>query len=266
MHTLGVDSGYTQADVEALAAILTGWSYDRATRAQLLNGAPGARGGAELFKFNAPAHEPGAKTLLGRAYDQVGVAQGEAALTDIAAKPATARFVATKLCRHYISDAPPEGVVVRVAQRFERSGGDLHATMEALVDAPEAWATPFAKFKQPEEYAISVLRAANLQTLPPNAGVGALVAMGQRPYAAPGPNGWADIADAWLTADLVWKRIEFAQSFANRIARADVDPLAVAQDCLGPLLSDDTKTSVQRAASPAQGMAILFAAPEMQRR
>jgi uncharacterized protein (DUF1800 family) len=266
LHTLGVDSGYTQADVQALAAIITGWSYDRARGAQLTNDTPGTRSGEQLFKFIPAAHEPGAKTLLGRNYAQDGVAQGEAALNDLAHMPQTAHFIATKLCRHYIADDPPPAAISRVAQAFRRSGGDLRATMEAVVDSPEAWQTPFAKFKQPEEYAISLMRAANIQSLPQNGAIGGLVAMGQRPYAAPGPNGWADIADAWLTADLVWKRLEFAQTFANRLARADVDPVAIGDACLGPLMSDETKTAIQRADSSAQGLAILFAAPEMQRR
>jgi uncharacterized protein (DUF1800 family) len=266
LHTLGVHSGYTQADVQALAAIITGWTYQRANLRTLVNQDAGTRSGAQLFQFDAAAHEPGAKTLLGRTYSQSGVDQGEAALRDLTARPACAQFIATKLCRHYIADQPPPAAVDRVARAFAHSDGDLRATMEAVVDSPEAWVTPFAKFKQPEEYAITLLRAANVQTLPPNAGVGALMAMGQRPYAAPGPDGWADISDAWLTADLVWKRLEFAQRFAERLARADVNPVEVGEASLGPLMSDETRTAVQRAESPEQGLAILFAAPEMQRR
>ena len=266
LHTLGVNGGYTQADVQALAAIITGWTYTRANLRMLVNQEAGARSGEELFEFDADAHEPGAKILLGRSYSQSGVQQGEAALRDLAARPACAQFIATKLCRHYIADQPPPVAVDRVARAFAHSDGDLRATMEAAVDSPEAWATPFAKFKQPEEYAVTLLRAANVQTLPPNAGVGALMAMGQRPYAAPGPDGWADISDAWLTADLVWKRLEFAQRFAERLARADVNPVEVGEASLGPLMSDETRTAVQRAESPEQGLAILFAAPEMQRR
>src|SRR5690606_12522988 len=128
-----------------------------------------------------------------------------------------------------------------VERAFTNSEGDLRQTMEALVDSPEAWETPSAKFKRPEEYAITLLRSANVRTLPPGAGIAALTAMGQRPYAAPGPDGWADIDDAWLTADLVWKRLEFAQAFATRIARADLDPMIVGEACLGPLVSDETR-------------------------
>jgi len=266
LHTLGVNGGYTQADVQALAAIITGWTYERPRLRDLVSDQIATRTGAQLFEFDVNAHEPGAKTLLGRTYAQDGIAQGEAALGDLARHASTARFIATKLCRHYIADDPPPAAVARVERAFRESDGNLRATMEALVDSPEAWATPFAKFKRPEEYALTVLRAANLSALPPGAGIAALTAMGQRPYSAPGPDGWADHADAWLTADLVMKRIEFAQAYAERIARADVDPVEIGQACLGPLMSDETTTAIRRAESPQQGFALLFGAPEMQRR
>jgi uncharacterized protein (DUF1800 family) len=266
LHTLGVNGGYAQLDVQALAAIITGWTYERPRLRDLVSDATAHRNGGALFEFDENAHEPGPKTLLNRTYAQPGVAQGEAALADLARHPSTAHFIATKLCRHYIADAPPPSAVARVEATFRDSDGDLRETMEALVDSPEAWDTPFAKFKRPEEYALSLLRAADLRTLPPGAGVAALSAMGQRPYAAPGPDGWADSADAWLTADLVWKRLEFAQAYASRIARADVDPLNVAEACLGPLVSEESRMAIMRAESPVQGLALLFGAPEMQRR
>jgi uncharacterized protein (DUF1800 family) len=266
LHTLGVNGGYTQRDVQALAAIITGWTYERPRLRDLVSNDVAVRTGSQLFEFDADAHEPGLKTLLNRTYPQTGVAQGEAALGDLARHPSTARFIATKLCRHYIADDPPDVSIARVERTFRDSDGDLSATMEAVVDGQEAWETPFAKFKRPEEYAIALLRSINLRTLPPGAGIAALGAMGQRPYAAPGPDGWADIADAWLTADLVWKRVEFAQAYSTRVARADLDPMQIGEACLGPLLSDETRTAVSRAESPAQGLALLYGAPEMQRR
>jgi len=266
LHTLGVNGGYTQADVQALASIITGWTYARPRLRDLVSDDVANRNGHQLFEFDAAAHEPGPQTLLGRTYAQTGIAQGEAALADLARHPSTARFLATKLCRHYIADEPPSAAVARVERAFMQSDGDLRATMDALVDSPEAWETPLAKFKRPEEYAITLLRAANLRTLPPGAGIAALTAMGQRPYSAPGPDGWSDIAESWLTADLVWKRLEFAQAYAARIARADVNPADLGTACLGPLFSEESRMAVMRAESPAQGLALLFGAPEMQRR
>jgi uncharacterized protein (DUF1800 family) len=266
LHTLGVNGGYAQGDVQALAAIITGWTYERPRLRELVRESGGDRNGAQLFEFDAAAHEPGPKTLLNRTYAQTGLAQGEAALADLARHASTARFVATKLCRHYIADDPPGAAVARVERAFRDSEGDLRATAEAVVDSPEAWEAPFAKFKRPEEYAITLLRAANVRELPNTTAVGSLTTMGQRPYAAPGPDGWADSAEAWLTADLVWKRLEFAQAYAERVGRADVDPVQLGEACLGPLMSDETRTAIQRAESSAQGLALLFGAPEMQRR
>lgn len=266
LHTLGVNGGYTQQDVQALAAIITGWTYERPRLRDLLSDRVATRNGPQLFEFDADAHEPGPKTLLNRTYPQTGVQQGEAALADLARHASTARFIATKLCRHYIADTPPPAAVARIERAFRDSDGDLREVMEALTDSPEAWEAPLAKFKQPEDYFISTLRAANVRTLPPGAAVAALTVMGQRPYSAPGPDGWPDTADSWLSADLVWKRIEFAQAYAERIARADVNPVELGQACLGPLMSDETRTAIMRAESPAQGLALLFAAPEMQRR
>jgi len=266
LHTLGVGGGYTQNDVQALAAILTGWTYDRPGLRALLGDAPGRRSGADLFSFDASAHEPGAMTLLGRSYPEAGIAQGDLALGDLAHHPSTARFIAEKLARHYIADAPPPAAAERIAAAFARSGGDLAFTMNAIVDCPEVWAAPFQKFKRPEEYAISVLRALNRDALPAGAGVGGVAAMGQRIYAAPGPDGWSDRAESWLTADLVWKRLEFTQTLGERVARADIDALAIGDVALGPLLSEETREAVRRAQSPAQGLALLFAAPEFQRR
>ena len=266
LHTLGVNGGYSQRDVQALAAIITGWTYERPRLRDLVSDNVAQRSGPQLFEFDSDAHEPGPKTLLNRTYQQTGMAQGEAALGDLASHASTAHFIATKLCRHYIADAPPPAAVARVGRAFRESDGDLRQTMEAVVDGPEAWEAPLAKFKRPEEYAIALLRSANLRTLPPGAGIAALSAMGQRPYAAPGPDGWADSADAWLTADLVWKRLEFAQAYATRIARADIDPMQIGEACLGPLLSDETRTAISRAESPSQGLALLYGAPELQRR
>jgi len=266
LHTLSVRGGYSQADVQALAALITGWSFNRPTLADFMSAEPATRSAAELFRFVDEAHEPGPKTLLSRVYHQGGVAEGEQALRDLAHHPSTAHFIATKLARHYIADDPPEPAVTRIAAAFTRHDGDLRATMNAVVDCDEVWADPFAKFKRPEEYVISVLRAGGVTDVPPGVGAGAIALMGEKVYAAPGPNGWSDSAEDWLTGDLVWKRIEFAQRLSQRLARADISPVDVGDAALGPLLSADTRQAVQRADSPAQGLAILFASPEFQRR
>lgn len=266
LHTLGVNGGYTQADVQALAAIITGWTYERPPLRYYFNDAKGARTGPQLFSFVADAHEPGDKTLMGKTYPANGVAQGEEALRDLARKPATAHFLATKLARHYIADAPPPAVIERCAQAFLRSDGDLRITMTALVDSPEAWSAPLTKFRRPEEYLIAVMRALDIASLPPGVAANACGAMGQPVWRAQGPDGWADTAGPWLSGDLVWKRIEWAEALAARVSRADLDPVGVGEGALGPLLSVETRQAVQRADSPMQGMVLLLSSPEFQRR
>jgi uncharacterized protein (DUF1800 family) len=266
LHTLGVNGGYSQADVQSLAAIITGWMYKRPELGLYFSKEVGRTSGPDMFVFQADAHEPGPKTLLGKVYPQAGRDQGEAALLDLARKPATANFIATKLARHYVSDEPPPALVARMGDTFQRSDGDIAKTFATLVDSPEAWEQPFAKFKRPEEYFISAMRALKIASLPPGVGANAVGLMGQRLYSAAGPDGFSDIAAPWLTGTLVWKRIEWAQALADRVARADVDPVAVGDAVLGPLLSAGTREAVSRAESPSQGLVLLLASPEFQRR
>ncbi len=257
LHTLGVRSGYTQADVTNLARIITGWS---------IYGPRDRPADGRLFHFIAFAHEPGPQTLLGRTYAAGGEAQGEAALRNLARHPATARHVATKLARHVIADDPPPAAVERIATAFRDSDGDLAATARALVDSPEAWTPRPAKLKPPEDYIVSTVRALGG---PPLTGVQLLALldrMGQRPFWAPRPDGWADAEPAWIGADAVWKRVEWANILATGRAAATDDPVAIAQAALGPGLGPETLSAVKNAETPAQGLALFLASPEFQRR
>jgi uncharacterized protein (DUF1800 family) len=142
LHTLGVDGGYTQADVTSFAEIITGWS---------IGGGKGRLAGGETgrFYFRDNLHEPGAKTFLGRRYAQDGQAQGEAVLDDLARHPNTARFIATKLARHFIADDPPPAAVQRLAHAYLKSGGELPQVYAALIESPEAWEAQPRKLKTP---------------------------------------------------------------------------------------------------------------------
>ncbi len=252
LHTLGVSGGYTQADVTTFARALTGWTVG---------------GLADTgFRFVARRHDAGPKTVLGRTYAQEGLAQGEAILRDLAAHPATATHVATKLVRHFIADAPPPAAVERVARAFVASGGDLPTVHAALVACPEAWAQPLAKLKQPVEYVVSALRALpEARGAKPESLHFALREMGQAPYSAPSPQGWPDAAAAWANADGVWKRIEWASALAERVGTR-VDPLRVAESAYGPALSEGTRLAIQRAESRQQALTLALASPEFQRR
>jgi uncharacterized protein (DUF1800 family) len=266
LHTLGVRSGYTQADVVSLSKIITGWMVRQRDGHELLESAAGDDA-SSVFIFRGLAHEPGPQTLLGKTYEQHGVGQGEAALSDIAHHPATARFLAGKLVRHFVADDPPPAAVDRIAGVFQATGGDLRAVSSALVDLPEAWAPAPRKFKPPEDYVTSALRALNAHdnfTGPQL--IGLLERMGQRPFGPIGPNGWSDVEGEWIGPDAVWKRLEWADALAKGVGNAAFDPVAIAQEALGPALSPPTLRAIRQAESPAQGLALFLAAPEFQRR
>src|SRR4029077_19923130 len=147
------------------------WSIDAAAGA-----APGR------FLFRPELHEPGAKGVLGKRYTDAGLAQGEAVLSDIAAKPATAHFIATKLCRHFIADDPSSAVVDQVARAFSSSRGDLRTVYHALLTAPEAWAQPLSKYKTPSDFIVSTFRGLQLPVGDGRGSIAAFEVMGQRTY------------------------------------------------------------------------------------
>lgn len=262
LHTLGVADGpaYTQADVTAFARVLTGW---RVPLRDFTADAPATAPAVTVF--DAAWHQPGPKLVLGHRY-----AEGPQALDDLlqhlARHPSTARFLATKLARHFVADRPPPSLVDRLAQAYLRSEGDLPAVYAELLQAPEAWAPQPAKLKTPEEFVVSTARLLGLGTAAfarqPDGGIGVL---GQRVQAAPSPAGWPDQAEEWLGPDAVWKRVEWATRVAERVGR-QVDARALAESSLGPLLSDNTRRQVERAADGPQALALLLMSPEFQRR
>ncbi len=266
LHTLGVSGGgaayggwggYTQADVTAFAAVLTGW---RIPVQLLLRGAD-----VPPSRFEPAWHQPGRKTVLGKSYAE-GPGALAAVLHDLALHPSTARFVCTKLARHFVADSPPPALVARLEAAWRDSEGDLPVVYRALLQAPEAWAAQPAKLKTPEEFVISSVRLLGLGetafTRVPDGGIGGL---GQRVQAAPSPAGWPDRAEEWLGPDAVWKRIEWATRVADRWGR-QVDARALARSSLGPMLQDDTARQIERAADGPQALALLLLAPEFQRR
>jgi uncharacterized protein (DUF1800 family) len=267
LQTLGVRSGYTQADVTSFARVITGWTIAGPPRVPLyklvLQGRLNAKG---LFEFDDDEHQPGPQTIMGKVYAQTGVDQGEAVLRDFARHPATAHFISTKLARHFIADDPPPAVVERMAQTFLASDGDLKAVYAVLIDSPEAFAPAARKFKTPDEYVISAARALPALQCDPASLLKAYRSMGETPYNPPGPNGWPDVEAEWLGADAVWERFEWANQAADSVASANLNPRALADDVLGPTLSKSTAQAIARAQSPAQGLTLLLASAEFQRR
>jgi uncharacterized protein (DUF1800 family) len=259
LHTLGVDGGYGQADVTAFAKVITGWSIGAAGQGIRAGGAPGE------FYFRANVHEPGPQAVLGRRYSQAGLRQGESVLADLAHSPATARHLATQLARHFIADEPPPGSVQNLAQVFLRSGGDLPAVYRALIAEEAAWSQPLTKFKTPNDYVISAWRALELPLDEPRKVPPVFAGLGQRVWSPNSPAGWPDRSADWDGASALMQRLRWADEIGQRVG-ATVDAVQVAPQILGATLSDNTRLALTRAASAAQAVTLLLAAPEFMRR
>ncbi len=262
LHTLGVDGGYTQADVTRFAKVLSGW------RIRVRPFFRRFHDGAALMRFDAKAHEPGPQTVLGRVYAQEGMDQGEAVLHDLARHPSTAHFVATKLVRHFVADDPPAPAVQRLARVFRETEGDLAEVSRALVALPEAWEAP-PRLRRPEELWIAGARALPEAPLDAAHLHRTLREMGERPQWPPSPAGYPDRSRAWDGGDAVWKRLAWAQDLGARAAGGFAsarEAVARAEDVLGAGLSRRTRSLMAEAGHPAGALALALASPEFQRR
>lgn len=260
LHTLGVRTGYSQADVTEFARALTGWSVAGLGRARAGAGQPGD------FAFAPRLHEPGARTIMGQSFPQPGEAQASAVLDMLAVHPATARHIATKLVRHFIADDPPAAAVARVEAAFVQSGGDLPTVYRALIAAPEAWAPRAAKFKTPWDWSVSTLRALGLREFGTPQTVGLLQQLGQPVWRPGSPAGWDDVAASWAGPDAIMRRVEAAERFATRNGQT-IDPRARAGTLFpGGGVGASTLQAIARAESPGQGLALLLVSPEFLRR
>jgi uncharacterized protein (DUF1800 family) len=253
LHTVGVRTGYTEEDVISLAKVLTGWT--------ILPAATNPEHGVE-FVFNPRIHEPGSQVMMGKTYAELGINQGRAVLADLARHPATATHVCRKLARHFVADDPPEPLVGRLTRRFLDTDGDLKEMAKALIEAPEAWETPPAKLKRPNEWLTAMGRAMPLE---PNV-VRALrsrARMGEPLWGVAQPEGFLDLQSAW--ADGLAQRLDIAEIVAGQM-EGIVDPQDLVESTLGPLASPETRRAVTRADSRQQALTIALMAPEFHRR
>src|SRR5215469_7766688 len=254
LHTLGVRTVYTQEDVTRFANVITGWTFVPFRQDPV-------RGGE--FEFNPRMHQPGAQTVIGRSYPDAGLQQGRDVLAALARHPATAKHVAPKLARHFVADEPPPALVERLAKRFLATQGDLKEVTKALVAAPEAWEAPCAKLKRPGEWVVGMLRATGITPADIGPVMQAHNLLGEPLWRPSAPKGFADESAPWL--DGLTQRLDIANQFARRLG-AEADPREVFEQALAPLASDETRQAVLRAESRPQALALLFMAPEFQRR
>ncbi len=259
LHTVGADAGYSQADVTEFARALTGYSIG------------GAKGDAPEvlghFLYRPVLHEPGSRTVMGRRYDQDGEAQARAVLADLAASPKTADHLARKLAIHFVADEPPPGLVGRLREAYLASNGDLAHVATTLVDVQECWSPEARKFKTPYEFVVSGYRAAGASPSDPaKEVVQPLTFLGQRPFSAPQPNGWSDLAADWAAPDALVKRLTWASKFSAYYAPKDSAPVDVAAAILGDRLTAGARTAIARAETRFEAFSILLMSPEFQRR
>jgi len=281
LHTLGVGGGYAQADVEALARILTGAGIDLTGR--------GGESRNGLFAFFPERHDSGPKNFLGLSFPgSSSFAEIERALDILARHPSTARFISRKLAVYFLADDPPAEVVERMAAAFQKTDGDIAQTLATLFASPQ-FADPLyagKKFKDPVQYVYSSIRLLYpgevLKNTRPLAG--ALAQLGEPVYGHQTPEGYGMKARDWASSDQLAKRFQLARAFvggrarlfvsaeaidagpdegelrrvreAHPIARARIEPL------IAPLVSGKTREALSRAADDQEWAVLALSSPE----
>ena len=262
LHSLGAGSDYGQRDVRQLALLLTGLTF-RSNR------------DATGF-FNRNWAEPGPFQVLGRTYDRgEGADAIRQVIADLGVHEATARHIGRKLAVHFVADDPPEALVRRLAGAFRDSGGDLPTLYLVLAEAPELRDRFRQKVRQPYDYMVAALRGCgfshgDIMALDrrafQNAVLGGMTIMGQTWGSPRGPDGWPEDGSAWATAQGLAGRIDWAMRLLPKLRPDLPDPRAFLQAALGDTASDTLRQAVPRAESPAEGLALILASPDFNRR
>lgn len=236
LHTVGVDGGYTQQDVIEMARCLTGWTVHE------------PRKDPEFF-FDDRIHAQGKKVVMGHTFNYGGEKDGEEALKMLARQQSTAKFISTKLARHFVSDDPPPALINRMAAKYETSGGDIRSVLRTMIYSPQFWSRKayHAKVKTPFELVASTARALNADvevTLPLAQWVGR---MGEPFFQCQPPTGYSDKAETWVNSGALLNRLNFALAFASdRMGGAEVN--------LKPMFGDFAATDANAALSRALGL------------
>jgi uncharacterized protein (DUF1800 family) len=262
LHTVGVDGGYTQKDVQEVARCFTGWTLRQ------------PRGEGE-FVFDPRIHDPDEKIVMGNRISAGGGIEDGLKVIDLLARhPSTARFIVLKLARRFISDNPPQSIVDKTAEAFRVSDGDIPTVIRTIIDSPEFFSPEAygAKVKKPLEFVASALRATETETQITHQLLRYLGRMGEPLFLAEPPTGYPDVGSSWISADMLLTRMNFAIDLIhNRISGSRVRPDASRDvDSFVRLVAPGALSPSTRAAlAGAQGneaIALLMAAPEFQRR
>ena len=269
LHTLGVDGGYTQKDVQEVARCFTGWTiFQPRGGAAAVNGLMGgdaARRSAGTFFFNARAHDDGEKIVLGQKIPAGGGMKDGLMVLDILSRhPSTAKFIATKLVRHFVSDSPSPELIARVAATFTKSNGDIRESLKAIFFSPEFNSTEVyrSKVKRPFELVISAIRTVGAET---NGGPGThqwIARMGEPLYGFQTPNGYSDSAESWVNTGGLLERMNFGLALASNrvqgtrvnlssilgnVKRTEIDKAKVMDASLRTILGSDVSAATREA-------------------
>lgn len=283
LHTLGVDGGYSQHDVQELARVLTGVGINLQANNPTLKPELQAfyvrRG---LFEFNPARHDFGAKQLLGKPITAKGLPEVDEAIDRLARNPATARYISRKLAQYWLADAPPPALVDRMSQTFQRSDGDIAATLKTLLGSSEFAQGAGRKFKDPMHYVISAVRMAYDDKPILNAGpiMNWLNRMGEPLYGRQTPDGYSLAESAWASPGQMATRFEIAKAIGSGnaglfktegpqpVERAAFPQLANAlyYQSVAKTLSPATRKALEQAASPQEWNTFLLSSPEMMNR
>lgn len=259
LHTLGVDGGYTQADVVSLAHILTGWTVGPGAESDVAEAADKFGKNRGAFRFARRKHDPSPEILLGRNFSGDDVGEGEAALLMLAAHPATAHHISFQLAQFFVADEPDPGLVGEMTKTFRQSSGEIRAVMKTMLGHP-AFLAPgsFAnKYKTPYRYVVSAARAAGVRPLNVQPLVAALADLGQPLYGCISPDGYACTQSAWLDPDGLLRRL----SFAARLGDGEFGATSNPDTGLVPLESEKLAETL----APGLGRATLAAIAAMPR-
>ena len=241
LHTLGVDGGYTQDDVVAVARVFTGWTLESRND--------------PVFRFRAALHDPGEKRLWGRRVGGEGIEQGEAVLRALARHPATAHHISRKLAARFVADEPPPGLVRRVARRFLETEGDLGEVVAAVVLSPEFAAPQHRKLRTPVRLAAAALRATDGETDGSRRVVRALGRLGELPYASRTPAGFPEPSPYWVDPGALLERMNLAFALAGGRLRGTR---------LGPVFPAGVTALPETRARFSEVQALAVASPEFQ--
>lgn len=258
LHTLGVDGGYTQKDVQELARVLTGWGMPG-------RGAQGKTG--YWASFDERRHDYGDKVILGETIKGSGAQEIEQVLDMLAKHPSTAKHISFKLAQYFVDDKPPASLVEKLATRYAQSAGNIKAVLTTLFASPEFWDTKYqnSKFKSPFHYTVSAFRATGMHADQPKLLAQFLKLQGQPLYGCLTPDGYKNTKEAWLNPDGLLKRMDFATRLAGQQRRsAPVDYETIVATVNGGKLSDKTQRAIA-SAPEFQKVAALIGSPEFMR-